>query len=147
MGDSMACTLHLAWDDRLTGYDFGPGHPLAPVRVELTIELARAFGLLGEPAVAGEQPAPATEAGLELVHDPRYIDAVRRAGGGPAGGGPRGGGQGFGGPAGGGPGGGGPGGDGPGGGGPTHGGSSGGAPGEPLPGGWRPDVSLLRFGL
>jgi acyl-CoA synthetase (AMP-forming)/AMP-acid ligase II len=41
----MACTLHVAWDDRLTGYDFGPGHPLAPARVELTIELARAFGL------------------------------------------------------------------------------------------------------
>ena len=25
----MTCTLHVAWDDRLTGYDFGPGHPLA----------------------------------------------------------------------------------------------------------------------
>jgi len=25
----MACTLHVAWDERLTGYDFGPGHPLA----------------------------------------------------------------------------------------------------------------------
>ena len=87
----MACTLHLAWDDRLTGYDFGPGHPLAPVRVELTIELARAFGLLGEPRVTVEQPAPATEAELELVHDPRYIEAVRRAGGGPAGAGPAGG--------------------------------------------------------
>ncbi|HEV2243827.1 MAG TPA: acetoin utilization protein AcuC, partial [Streptosporangiaceae bacterium] len=80
----MTCTLHLAWDDRLTGYDFGPGHPLAPVRVELTIELARAFGLLGEPGVAVEQPAPATDSELELVHDPRYIEAVRRAGGGPA---------------------------------------------------------------
>jgi len=113
----MACTLHLAWDDRLTGYDFGPGHPLAPVRVELTIELARAFGLLGEPGVAVERPAPATDAELELVHDPRYIEAVRRAGGGPADGGPAGAGP------------------------------AGGAPREPLLGGWRPDVSLLRFGL
>ena len=26
----MTCTLHVAWDDQLTGYDFGPGHPLAP---------------------------------------------------------------------------------------------------------------------
>ena len=25
----MSCTLHVAWDDRLTSYDFGPGHPLA----------------------------------------------------------------------------------------------------------------------
>ena len=41
----MACTLHVAWDDRLAGYDFGAGHPMPPVRLELTIELARAFGL------------------------------------------------------------------------------------------------------
>jgi len=32
----MTCTLHVAWDERLISYDFGPGHPLAPVRVELT---------------------------------------------------------------------------------------------------------------
>ena len=33
----MTCTLHAAWDERLTDYHFGPGHPLAPVRVELTM--------------------------------------------------------------------------------------------------------------
>ena len=76
----MACTLHVAWDERLTAYDFGPGHPLAPVRVELTIELARAFGVFAGPEVAVERPAPATDAQLELVHDPRYVAAVRRAG-------------------------------------------------------------------
>jgi acetoin utilization protein AcuC len=37
----MPCILHLAWDDRLAGYDFGPGHPLAPVRVELTVGWSR----------------------------------------------------------------------------------------------------------
>ncbi len=77
----MACTLFMAWDERLTGYDFGPSHPLAPVRVELTIELARAFGLLGDAGVTVERPAPATDAELQLVHDPRYIEAVRLAGG------------------------------------------------------------------
>ena len=76
----MACTLHMAWDERLTGYDFGPGHPLAPVRVELTVELARAFGLLDHDGVTVERPAPATDAELELVHDAGYIEAVRRAG-------------------------------------------------------------------
>ena len=78
----MACTLHVAWDEALTGYDFGPGHPLAPVRIELTIELARAFGLFAEAGVTVERPVPATDAELELVHDPRYIAAVRRAGSG-----------------------------------------------------------------
>src|SRR5690242_19256809 len=73
----MACTLHVAWDERLTGYDFGPGHPLAPVRVELTVALAEAFGVLAEPGVTVAAPAAASEAELELVHDPRYITAVR----------------------------------------------------------------------
>jgi acetoin utilization protein AcuC len=76
----MACTLHMAWDERLTGYDFGPGHPLAPVRVELTVGLARAFGLLDQDGVTVERPAPATDAELEFVHDARYIEAVRQAG-------------------------------------------------------------------
>jgi acetoin utilization protein AcuC len=76
----MVCALHVAWDERLTGYDFGPAHPLAPVRVELTIELARAFGVLAEPGVVVAEPSPATDAELELVHEPDYIAAVRRAG-------------------------------------------------------------------
>jgi acetoin utilization protein AcuC len=75
----MTCTLHLAWDERLTEYDFGPGHPLAPVRVELTIELARAFGVLTAPGVTVARPDPATDAELELVHEPGYIAAVRQA--------------------------------------------------------------------
>jgi acetoin utilization protein AcuC len=73
----MTCTLHVAWDGRLAGYDFGPQHPLAPVRVELTIALARAFGLLDATGVSVVAPEPASQAELELVHDPRYIAAVR----------------------------------------------------------------------
>jgi acetoin utilization protein AcuC len=41
----MTCTVHVAWDEGLTDYHFGPDHPLAPVRVELTMQLAREFGL------------------------------------------------------------------------------------------------------
>ena len=73
----MACTLDVAWADRLTSYDFGPGHPLAPVRVELTMALAEAFGVLSAPGVAVTVPGPAGDADLELVHDPAYIAAVR----------------------------------------------------------------------
>jgi acetoin utilization protein AcuC len=72
--------LTLAWDDRLTGYDFGPGHPLAPVRVELTMALARELGVLDLPSVSVVVPAPAEAEELELVHDADYIDAVRHAG-------------------------------------------------------------------
>ena len=77
----MTCMLHVAWDPALTDYDFGAGHPMAPVRVELTMELASAFGVLAEPALTVERPSPATDTELQLVHDPRYIAAVRRAGG------------------------------------------------------------------
>ena len=77
---SVPCTLLVPWDDGLTSYDFGPGHPLAPVRVELTIALARAFGILDDPSVTVTVPRPATDDELELVHDPGYIAAVRRAG-------------------------------------------------------------------
>ncbi len=77
----MSCPLTLAWDERLTGYDFGPGHPLAPVRVELTMALARELGVLERPAVTMVTPVvPAEQAELELVHDAAYIDAVRAAG-------------------------------------------------------------------
>ena len=78
----MPCTLHLAWDDRLAGYDFGPGHPLAPVRVELTVALARALGVLDRTGVTVQGTPMATDGELELVHDPRYIAAVRDAGAG-----------------------------------------------------------------
>ena len=73
----MTCTLHVAWDERLTDYHFGPYHPLAPMRLELTMRLAHEFGLWTQPGVTLAAPAPATDADLELVHDARYIAAVR----------------------------------------------------------------------
>jgi acetoin utilization deacetylase AcuC-like enzyme len=73
----MTCTVHVAWDERLTDYHFGPGHPLAPVRVELTMRLAHEFGLWAQPGVTVAAPAPATDADLELVHDPRCVANVK----------------------------------------------------------------------
>ena len=76
----MTCTLHVAWDDRLADYDFGPGHPLAPLRLKLTMELALALGLGGLDGVTVEVPAAASGAELEMFHDPGYIGMVRLAG-------------------------------------------------------------------
>src|SRR5215472_16026663 len=75
----MTCTLHVAWDDGLTSYNFGPEHPLAPIRVELTIALARALGVLDAEGVAVVAPALATDAELSYIHDSDYIEAVRQA--------------------------------------------------------------------
>src|SRR6202161_2476610 len=70
----------VVWDDALTRYDFGPGHPFDPVRIRLTMELAAELGVLASPSVSLVTPSPATDGALATVHDDDYIEAVRRAG-------------------------------------------------------------------
>lgn len=72
----MSRSVRVVWDDGLVAYDFGPGHPLAPVRVELTMALARDLGVLDKVEQAG--CSPATDDELALVHDRAYIEAVRQ---------------------------------------------------------------------
>jgi acetoin utilization protein AcuC len=74
----MSCTVTVPWDDALLAYDFGPGHPLAPIRVELTMALAEALGVLDR--VDQVRVEPASEAELLLCHTPAYLAAVRNAG-------------------------------------------------------------------
>ena len=68
----------VVFDDTLTAYDFGPDHPMAPVRIDLTVALARDLGVIGAgglPLV----PAPiATDDQIHTVHDARLIEAVQR---------------------------------------------------------------------
>lgn len=70
------------WDEGLTGYDFGAGHPMAPVRLALTMRLVEAFGL--DRAVEVVAAKPAGESTLRLVHRQDYIEAVRRVSADPA---------------------------------------------------------------
>ncbi|WP_157248790.1 acetoin utilization protein AcuC [Nonomuraea typhae] len=72
----MSGAARVIWDDALTSYDFGPGHPLAPVRVELTMALARELGVLEAVELTG--CAPATDDELAMVHKRGYIDKVRQ---------------------------------------------------------------------
>ncbi|MEV0455915.1 acetoin utilization protein AcuC [Catellatospora methionotrophica] len=71
-------TSTVVWSDALLGYDMGD-HPLNPVRVELTMALARDLGVLDRPGVELVTPGPATEAELLRVHRRDYLDAVRAA--------------------------------------------------------------------
>lgn len=75
-GVRMSRSVRVVWDDALISYDFGPGHPLAPVRVELTMALARELGVLDLVEMSG--CAPATDDELALVHKRDYIEAVKR---------------------------------------------------------------------
>ncbi len=72
-------------DDALLRYDFGPAHPMAPVRVDLTMRLARSLGVLDNPSVQLIAAPAARDEEIGLVHSPRYIDAVRRLSADPSG--------------------------------------------------------------
>ncbi|MGO4432378.1 acetoin utilization protein AcuC [Paenarthrobacter sp. RAF9] len=68
----------VVWDPAMTAYNFGPGHPMAPQRLELTARLAGSLGLFDHQHVAVEAPAVATDVELYTVHSREYVDAVRR---------------------------------------------------------------------
>ena len=66
----------VVFDPSLTAYDFGPHHPMNPLRVDLTIELATALGVIGEGAL-DTVPAPdASDEDLATVHGQEFIEAV-----------------------------------------------------------------------
>ena len=68
----------IVWDDALCEYDFGPYHPMAPIRLTLTRILAGAAGVLDRECVR-TLPAPvASDEELGTVHDPALVQAVRR---------------------------------------------------------------------
>lgn len=67
----------IVWDSALLGYDLGGEHPLHPIRLELTIRLAKALGVLD--GVELLVPEGAADSEIERVHDAGYIAAVREA--------------------------------------------------------------------
>jgi acetoin utilization protein AcuC len=70
--------VEIVWDEQLTAYDHGEGHPLRPVRLELTMALARQLGVLDRPGITFRSPVIASDELLALVHDPLYVGFVRR---------------------------------------------------------------------
>ncbi len=73
----------VVFDPTLTEYDFGPSHPMSPVRVDLTMRLAGDLGVLDRIRTV---PAPmASDDLIATVHEPGLIEAVMRAGADPAG--------------------------------------------------------------
>ncbi|VXC61277.1 Acetoin utilization protein AcuC [Arthrobacter sp. 9V] len=68
----------VVWDPAMTAYNFGPGHPMAPQRLELTARLAESLGLFNHNHVAVQAPTVATDVELFSVHSREYVQAVRR---------------------------------------------------------------------
>jgi acetoin utilization protein AcuC len=71
--------LQLIWDDAFNAYDFGEGHPMAPIRLELTARLCEEFGLLKAAGVNVTSADPASDELLLSVHQQDYLAAVRHA--------------------------------------------------------------------
>jgi acetoin utilization protein AcuC len=66
------------YTDRYADYDYGPAHPLKVVRLTLTHELIRAYGLLSLPSMRLVETREATEEELSLFHTRNYLNVLKR---------------------------------------------------------------------
>jgi acetoin utilization protein AcuC len=73
----MSHRVAFVWDDDLRLYDFGPGHPLAPIRVQLAYRLSRDRGLLDSDNLRVVPLVDMPEGLLTSMHTDEFIDAVR----------------------------------------------------------------------
>jgi acetoin utilization protein AcuC len=65
------------WTPNFLRYQFSDVHPLDPVRLDLTVRLATALGVLDGVQILTPEPAPDSE--IERVHRPSYLAAVKSA--------------------------------------------------------------------
>ncbi|MGH3776878.1 MAG: acetoin utilization protein AcuC [Pseudonocardiaceae bacterium] len=72
-----AARAAVIWDEAFLGYDLGGRHPLNPVRLDLTIRLARSLGVLDSISLLA--PVQATDDELRMVHSDDYLVAVKNA--------------------------------------------------------------------
>ena len=68
--------IYLYYTDKFQGYNFGPEHPLNPIRLALAYELIEESGLLDSQTMQ-IRPSPASEEDLHMVHTLEYIESVR----------------------------------------------------------------------
>ncbi|MBW3601570.1 MAG: acetoin utilization protein AcuC [Actinobacteria bacterium] len=79
VGEGGRAPTALIWrSGQRLSYDFGPEHPLKPIRVELTVTLIEACGLTGPGQALTLPPEPFGDDDVTRLHTPGYVDAVRR---------------------------------------------------------------------
>ena len=72
--------MGFVWDDELRHYDFGPGHPLSPIRTVLTYKLIESLKILEAPNCRLISDVElATDDDLLRVHHPDFIESVKLA--------------------------------------------------------------------
>jgi acetoin utilization protein AcuC len=70
------------YTDAYLDYDYGPTHPLRIIRLKLTYDLIKAYGLLNLPSVQFIPTIKAEEENLIAFHSEEYLDILRQADGG-----------------------------------------------------------------
>jgi acetoin utilization protein AcuC len=75
----MPSQARVVWDPSFTEYNFGPTHPMSPLRLDLTARLCEALGVFAQPGVEVVGAAAASDDLLATIHDRDYIAAVKEA--------------------------------------------------------------------
>jgi acetoin utilization protein AcuC len=65
------------YSEELLAYKFNENHPFNPKRLQLTLDLLKAQHMIQDQHIV--KPRIATDQELELIHDPRYVNAVKSA--------------------------------------------------------------------
>ena len=68
----------LVYTDQYGLYDFGPNHPLRPLRLKLTYDLMEKLNLLSHKRLEIKEPIVATQEQIERAHDPEYVEVVKK---------------------------------------------------------------------
>jgi len=68
----------LIYTNKYQSYNFGPQHPLRPLRIKLTYSLMEKLNLFNNKRLEVVEPSPATQKEIERAHDPEYVEIVKK---------------------------------------------------------------------
>ncbi|MFX1493736.1 MAG: acetoin utilization protein AcuC [Promethearchaeota archaeon] len=74
----MVDKIGLIYTPRYMAYNFGPDHPLRPLRLKLTYSLMEKLGLLNHKLLEIYEPREASREEIETVHSSDYVDVVKK---------------------------------------------------------------------
>lgn len=74
----MSKSVKFVYSDDVTKYDFSPTHPMRPIRLKLTYELLKAYGVFDGGKMDVVPGRIATDDELRLCHSQVYINAVKK---------------------------------------------------------------------
>ncbi|MFW9947706.1 MAG: acetoin utilization protein AcuC [Candidatus Odinarchaeota archaeon] len=74
----MVDKIGLIYTPRYMTYNFGPDHPLRPLRLKLTYSLMEKLGLLNHKLLEIYEPREASREEIETVHSSDYVDVVKK---------------------------------------------------------------------